>query len=98
MYTAVPITIGACIVPLAGAIDSFMLVKLMKVYLAEDVALSYYGIYAGLVISLINVPTALAMAMSSNLVPAVSAKRAAGDAEGIKRDAAAGLRSAAAAL
>lgn len=92
VYTAIPITIGACIVPLAGAIDSFMLVKLMKVYLPEDVALSNYGIYAGLVISLINVPTALAMAMSSNLVPAISGKRAAGDTEGIKRDAAAGLR------
>lgn len=91
-YTAVPITIGACIVPLAGAIDSFMLVRLMKVYLAEDVALSNYGIYAGLVISLINVPTALAMAMSSNLVPAISSKRALGDQEGIKKDAAAGLR------
>lgn len=92
LYTAVPITIGACIVPLAGAIDSFMLVRLMKVYLPEEIAVANYGIYAGLVISLINVPTALAMAMSSNLVPAISSKRALGDHEGIKRDAASGLR------
>ena len=92
VLTAVPITIGACIVPLAGAVDSFMLVRLMRAYLPADTALSHYGIYAGLVISLINVPTALAMAMSSNLVPAISARRAAGDRQGIRHDASAGLR------
>ncbi|NLX83919.1 MAG: polysaccharide biosynthesis protein [Clostridiales bacterium] len=92
LFTAVPITIGACIVPLAGTVDSFMLVKLMKAYLPEQAALSRYGIYAGLVISLINVPTALAMAMSSNLVPSISAKRSAHDWAGVKRDSAAGLR------
>ena len=78
--------------PLAGAVDNFMLVRLMKAYLPADTALSHYGIYAGLVISLINVPTALAMAMSSNLVPAISARRAAGDRQGIRRDTSAGLR------
>jgi stage V sporulation protein B len=92
VFSAVPITIGACIVPLAGAVDSFMLVRLMQVYLPQAEALSRYGIYSGLVIPLINVPTALAMAMASNLVPSISAKRAAGDNEGIRRDAASGLR------
>ncbi|MGI6688034.1 MAG: putative polysaccharide biosynthesis protein [Christensenellales bacterium] len=91
LVTAIPITIGASIVPLAGAVDSFMLVRQMKVYLPEVEALSRYGIY-GLVLSLINVPTALAMAMSSNLVPAISAKRARQDQEGVRRDAATGIR------
>ena len=92
VFSAVPITIGACIVPLAGAVDSFMLVRLMQSYLPQTEALSRYGIYSGLVISLINVPTALAMAMATNLVPSISAKRAAGDTAGIQRDAASGLR------
>lgn len=92
VLTAVPITIGASIVPLAGAVDSFMLVRLMKSYLPEQEALSRYGIYSGLVIALINVPTALAMAMATNLVPSISAKRAAGNQEGVRRDAATGLR------
>ena len=91
VLTAIPITIGASIVPLAGAVDSFMLVRQMKAYLPEVEALSRYGIY-GLVLSLINVPTALAMAMSSNLVPAISEKRARGDEAGVRRDAAAGIR------
>lgn len=92
VFSAIPITIGASIVPLAGAVDSFMLVNLMQVYLPKADAVSRYGIYSGLVIALINVPTALAMAMSSNLVPSISAKRAQGNGAGIRRDAAAGLR------
>lgn len=92
IFSAVPITIGASIVPLAGAVDSFMLVSLMQEYLPKTSALSRYGIYSGLVIAMINVPTALAMAMSSNLVPSISAKRAKGDEEGIRRDSSAGLR------
>ncbi|MDD4079787.1 MAG: polysaccharide biosynthesis protein [Eubacteriales bacterium] len=91
VVTAIPITIGASIVPLAGAVDSFMLVRQMKAYLPELEALSRYGIY-GLVLSLINVPTALAMAMSTNLVPAISEKRARRDHDGVKRDAATGIR------
>ncbi len=92
VFSAVPITIGACIVPLAGTVDSFMLVRLMQAYLPAEEALSHYGIYSGLVIPLINVPTALAMAMASNLVPSISSKRASGDREGIRRDSTAGLR------
>ncbi len=92
VFTAIPITIGASIVPLAGAVDSFMLVRLMKAYMPETEALSRYGIYSGLVIVLINVPTALAMAMATNLVPAISAKKASGNKEGVKRDAATGIR------
>ncbi len=92
VFAAIPITIGASIVPLAGAVDSFMLVRLMKAYLPEQEALSRYGIYSGLVIALINVPTALAMAMATNLVPTISAKRAQGNREGVKRDAATGMR------
>ena len=91
-FTAVPITIGASIVPLAGAADSFMLVNIMSGYMARNAALTAYGVYTGMVITMINVPTALAMAMSSNLVPAIAGHRARGDYEGIRRESATGLR------
>ena len=57
---SIPITLGACIVPLAGFIDSIMLTQLMERagMTAED-ALVRYGSYAGPVLTLINVPTAL---------------------------------------
>ena len=93
---AIPITLGACIVPLAGFIDSVMLTNLMEAagMPAQD-ALIRYGAYSGPVLTLINVPTALAMAMSTNLVPDISAGLARGDKEYVAREAGMGLRMAA---
>ena len=93
---AIPITLGACIVPLAGFIDSIMLTQLMEeAGMAKDDALVRYGAYAGPVLTLINVPTALAMAMSTNLVPDIAAGLAKGEAEFVKKEAGLGLRMAA---
>lgn len=93
---SIPITLGACIVPLAGLIDSFMITQLMeKGGMAANEALIRFGLYSGMVITLINVPTALAMAMSTNLVPAIAAGLAKGDREMIKSESQTGLRVAA---
>ena len=93
---AIPITLGACIVPLAGFIDSIMLTQLMEEagMTAED-ALIRYGAYAGPVLTLINVPTALAMAMSTSLVPDIAAGLARGEKEYVAKEAGMGLRMAA---
>jgi stage V sporulation protein B len=79
-------------VPLAGAIDSFMLVNIMRGYMSEVGAKITFGVYAGMVLTLINVPTALAMAMATNLVPAISYARALDDSERIRSESATGLR------
>ena len=92
VLVAVPITIGACIVPLAGTIDSFMLVNIMDKYMAEGEALRYYGVYSALVLTMINVPTGIAMAMSINLVPSVSNGFARQDFDYIRRESATGLK------
>ncbi len=89
---SIPISIGACIVPLANTIDSYMLVNIMKGYLPDNDALIRYGVYSGLVLPLINVPTALAMAMSINLVPAIATGVALRDQDHIRRESATGLR------
>lgn len=89
---SIPITIGASIVPLAGLVDSFMLKRIMQGYMQESQALVSYGVYSGPVISLINVPTALAAAISANLVPAISHALARNDEDRVKREAATGLR------
>ena len=93
---SIPITLGACIVPLAGFIDSIMLTQLMERagMTAED-ALVRYGSYAGPVLTLINVPTAIAMAMSTNLVPDIAAGLARGEKEYVAKEAGVGLRMAA---
>ncbi len=89
---AIPITIGASIVPLAGAVDSFMLINIMQDYMEEIAAKIAYGVYSGMVLPLINVPTALAMAMATNLVPAISGAWALQDRPRIQRESATGLR------
>ncbi|MBR2055048.1 MAG: polysaccharide biosynthesis C-terminal domain-containing protein, partial [Clostridia bacterium] len=90
---SIPITLGACIVPLAGFIDSVMLTQLMeKAGMAAEDALIRYGAYSGPVLTLINVPTALAMAMSTNLVPSIASGLARGDMDYVKRETATGLR------
>ena len=89
---AIPISIGACIVPFANTIDSYMLVNIMKGYMPDSDALIRYGVYSGLVLPLINVPTALAMAMSINLVPTIATGVAVNDRSHVQRESATGLR------
>lgn len=74
LVVALPITIGACIVPLSSFVDSGMIKGLlMKAGFAADYAKETYGRYAGIVITYINVPTALAIAVTMATVPAISA-------------------------
>ena len=96
IVVAVPITLGACIVPLAGFIDSHMLRSLMEgAGIAPDVARILYGAYTGPVITLINVPTAIAMAMSTNLVPDIASGLTRGDQAYVSKETGIGLRMAA---
>ena len=96
ILVAVPITLGACIVPLAGFIDSIMLTQLMEAAGMDPAdALIRYGAYAGPVLTLINVPTALAMAMSTNLVPDIASGLARGEKDYVAKETGIGLRMAA---
>jgi len=93
MAISVPITISACIVPLAQFVDSTMLVsRLMDAGIAREQARPLYGLFTGMVIRLINVPTALALSISMSLVPAISAAKALEDYDGIGRQSDLGLR------
>ena len=90
---AIPITLGACIVPLASFVDSGMLVNRLKMTgFSEADALSMYELYSGLVITLINVPTALSAALGMSLVPAISGYFAKGDYVSIAHQGSLGLR------
>ena len=91
---AIPITIGACIIPLASFIDSGMIVNLLvnRAGFARDAARAMYGRFSGYVITLINVPTALALAISMSMVPAISSNVARGDTQAVKNSTHSGLR------
>ena len=93
LHISIPITIGACIVPLASFVDSAMLVNRMLVSgLSLSQARPLYGLFAGLVIRLINIPTALALSISMSLVPAISSAYAVNDREGVIHQCDLGLR------
>ena len=91
---AIPITLAACIVPLASFIDSGMVVNQLihSAGFVREEARAMYGRYSGYVINLINVPTALAQAISMSLVPAVSAAVAKGNWQAVRRQSHTGLR------
>lgn len=93
MRISIPITISACIVPLAQFVDSAMLVnRMVDSGLALEQARPLYGVFSGAVIRLINIPTALALSISMSLVPAISSCRAMGDGAGMRRQTNLGLR------
>lgn len=93
MYISIPITIGACIVPLSQFIDSAMLMERLQIFgETYERAKSLYGLFTGTVIRLINIPTALALAVSMSLVPAISSAKALDDFETINRQSDLGLR------
>ena len=90
---SIPITITACIIPLSGFIDSIMMMKRMMVSgLSWEEADAAYNLFHGVVIRFINIPTAVALAISMNLVPVISARRAVSDHEGIRRESNTGMR------
>ena len=90
---SIPITLGACIVPIAGFIDSGLLLnRLVDAGIERSAALGLYGRYSGYVLTLINVPTALATAIAMSLVPSISGAMAKGDGHHIRRQSALGLR------
>ena len=96
LVVAVPVTLGACIVPLASFVDSYMICPLLEAAgFAERDSTILYGAYSGPVITMINVPTAIAMAMGTNLVPDIASGLARNDRAYVAKEAGIGLKMAA---
>ena len=90
---SVPITVSACIIPFSQFIDSAMMIQRMQTAgIIKDLAEDYYGLFTSVVIRLINIPTALALAISMSLVPAISACKAREDSAALRKETATGMR------
>ena len=90
---SIPITISACIIPFSQFIDSAMMIKRMIFAgLTLEQAKTSYGLFTSVVIRLINIPTALALAISMSLVPAISACRARDDMDAVRKETDTGMR------
>ncbi len=68
-----PITLNSMILPFILAIDSFLIVNLLiKNGLTSSMSTQMFGVYSGMVNSLINFPTIVSLALATNLIPALS--------------------------
>lgn len=74
MAVAIPVTIGACIMPLTNIVDVNLIMKLMMKHGFDfETAQTAFAVLRSNVTPLINMPAILSMALAMSLVPAVSA-------------------------
>ena len=95
MVIAVPITIGASIMPIMNAIDLGMVVSILQqAGYSDEAAKSMYGQLSGMVGPLINFPQVLTQAVAMSLVPAISIAHKQRDIAFMHKNIKMGLRSA----
>lgn len=68
--TAIPITLIGIAIPLSQVIDSFVIINLLNEYRAD--ATSLYGLFSGVVMTVINLPVSLCYGIAVVAIPAVS--------------------------
>ncbi len=84
---AIPILIGASIMPLVNMIDTTIVVnQLVKIGYDLKHATRLFGQATGYANTLLNVPGAISLAFCVSIVPAVSATIARGDKKGLERN------------
>ena len=90
---AIPITLGASIMPLVGNIDSALVVRrLMSIGFSLSEANTQFGALTGIVNPLVNMPAVISLALSMSLVPALSAAVSAKNTALTKRTAKTGIK------
>ena len=85
LLVSIPIALTAIMSSLNKNIDSFTVVRSLKQFMSEDMAISQYGILGGKVDALTSLPLSINVAFSTALVPAVAAAKAKNDKKTITR-------------
>ncbi len=90
---AIPITIGAAMMPIVGLVDAWMVMnRLQSAGFTVEQARAMYGPLSGMVKSLIDMPAVITLAMSTALVPAISSALTVRNREGSRTIARTGLK------
>ncbi|MCI8470225.1 MAG: polysaccharide biosynthesis protein [Clostridia bacterium] len=76
LMVSIPIALTAIMSSLNKNIDSFTVVRSLKQFMSEDMAISQYGILGGKVDMLTSLPLSINVAFATALVPAISAAKA----------------------
>lgn len=85
---AIPITVGAAVLPLINMIDSMIVLRRLQ----EAIGLSYkeanslFGQLTGMAITLVQLPPVLTTALSMSIVPAIAASKIRDDTVSIEKD------------
>lgn len=87
LVVAIPITIGASVMPLVNMVDSVIVIKrLVVAEFTVEQANAMFGQLTGFAMAIINLPSVLTIAMSMSLVPAISESYAIGNKVKVKKD------------
>lgn len=90
---AVPITIGASIMPLVGMTDTMIVInRLQDIGYAKDAATNLYGLFTGNVNTVVNMPQVLTVALSMALVPSITSSMTGRDYRGMRRSVMQGMK------
>ena len=93
LYIAIPITIGASIVPIINQIDTVLITKILQqIGYTEAEASARLGQLSGNAQTLINLPQVLSVAMAMSLVPSISDAFTRKDYRSIKNTTNSGIR------
>lgn len=94
LVIAVPITIGAAIMPILNLIDSALVMNRLTAAagFSQSEAQSLYGQLSGFVSSLINIPQVLTQSVAVSLVPIIAASNKTGDFDKLNDNVSLGIR------
>lgn len=87
LVVAIPITIGASVMPLVNMVDNVIVIKrLMVAGYTQVEANAAFGQLTGMAMAIINLPSVITIAMSMSLVPSISESYAIGNKAKVKKD------------
>lgn len=90
---AIPVIIGSSVMPLVNIVDTSLVVnRLLDAGYAIETARSMYGILSTSVMSIVNMPTVITIAIATAMVPAVSSAKAIGDTSGLQKTVSTGIK------
>ena len=81
---AMPIALGSIIMPISLLIDSALVVKLLSTHMDASQATGLFGLQAGIVGSLSNLPVVAAIGVATAILPQLSKQKASGELDALK--------------
>ena len=92
---SIPITLGAIILPVTQLIDSALVINILKGGgFSERISTILYGLMTGHVMSLINMPVVLSVAVAAAVMPGIAASNIKGNKPAVEKKTGSALRTA----